>query len=107
MTFHAYHGLLEQERLVGNTYTVDLKIHADFSRAALSDNVEDTVNYASVYEVVKQEMRTPSNLIEHVARRIVRQVHAAFPLVERVEIRLAKKNPPFGGDIKEAAVVYL
>ncbi|MDR0543682.1 MAG: dihydroneopterin aldolase [Dysgonamonadaceae bacterium] len=105
MIFHAYHGVSAQERKVGNTYTVDLKIGFDLRKAAETDHLEDTVNYASAYAVVKEEMEIPSNLIEHVAHRIIRRIRKEFPGIETIEIRLAKRNPPFGGDIREAAVV--
>ena len=105
MTFHAYHGVLEQEKKVGNTFIINLKIHFDFQKAILTDNLNDTINYASVYEFVKQEMAISSQLIEHVAGRIIQRLQEEFPIIEKIEIRLAKKNPPFGGDIKEAAVV--
>jgi dihydroneopterin aldolase len=105
MVFHAYHGVMPQERKVGNTYTVDLKIHFDCRRAMLSDDLNDTIHYASLYKIVKEEMAVPSNLIEHVAGRIVRRIQNDFPQIENIEIRLAKKNPPFGGDIREAAIV--
>jgi dihydroneopterin aldolase len=105
MTFHAYHGVLEQEKKVGNTYFVDLKLHFDFDKVIDSDNLNDTINYASVYEIVKTEMTVSSNLIEHVAGRIIKHINSDFPQIQAIEIRLAKKNPPFGGDIKETAVV--
>ena len=105
MIFHAFHGVAEQERKVGNRYTVDLKLSFDFRRAMDTDALEDTVNYALIYETVKQEMAIPSRLIEHVAGRIVRRIRKDFPVIETVEIRLAKRNPPFGGDVREAAVV--
>jgi len=104
MNFHAYHGVMEQERKVGNTYTVDLKIYFDFREAMRTDNIKDTINYASVYEIVKQEMAIPSQLIEHVAGRILQRLRDDFPSIQLIEIRLAKKNPPFGGDIREVAV---
>ena len=105
MTFLAYHGILEQEKKVGNTFIVDLKIYFDFQKAMLTDNLNDTINYASVYEFVKQEMEIPSQLIEHAAGRIIQRLQKEFPIIEQIKIRLAKKNPPFGGDIKEAAVI--
>ena len=105
MIFHAYHGVLEQERKIGNSYFVDLKIHFDFNQVLESDNLHDTINYVSIYEIVKIEMAIPSNLIEHVAGRIIKHIKNDFPQVQSIEIRLAKKNPPFGGDIKETAVV--
>jgi dihydroneopterin aldolase len=104
MNFHAYHGVLEQERKVGNSYTVDVKLYTDLKKGIASDNLAYTINYATVYEVIKKEMAIPSNLIEHVAGRIIERIRKNFPPVERVEIRLAKKNPPFGGDIQEVAV---
>ncbi|MDR1527248.1 MAG: dihydroneopterin aldolase [Dysgonamonadaceae bacterium] len=107
MTFHAFHGVSAQERKVGTTYTVDLKFGFDFRQAIETDHLNDTVNYASVYAIVKEEMAIPSHLIEHVAGRIVRHIRSAFPQIETIEIRLAKQNPPFGGDIREAAVVIV
>ena len=105
MIFHAYHGILEQEKKVGNTFIVDLKIYFDFQKAILSDDLNDTINYAAVYEFVKQEMEIPSQLIEHAAGRIIQRLQKEFPIIKKAEIRLAKKNPPFRGDIKEAAVI--
>lgn len=105
MVFHGYHGVLEQEKKVGNTYTVDLKIFFDLTAAFKTDYLSDTINYAEIYEVVKQQMNISSNLIEHLAFRIVHEIKKKFPLIKEIEIRLAKKNPPFGGDIKEVAII--
>lgn len=105
MVFFAYHGVLEQERKVGNTFTIDLHLFLDLSQAAFSDKLEDTVNYASVYELVKTEMEQPSNLLEHAAGKIIMKIKETYPQILRVGIRLSKKNPPVGGDIQEAAVI--
>ena len=105
MKFFSYHGVMEQERTVGNTFTVDIHLFLDLSQAAASDRLEDTISYASVYELVKQEMDIPSNLIEHAAGRIVARIRETYPQLHRVGVRLAKKNPPLGGDIQEAAVL--
>jgi dihydroneopterin aldolase len=105
MNFHARHGVMEQERIVGNTFTVDLKLEADFSRAIQSDRLEDTLNYALIYDAVKEEMQIPSQLLEHVAGRIIRRIKRQFPAIDSVEIRLAKHNPPVCGEVREAAIV--
>ena len=105
MIFQAFHGVSIQERKVGNSYTVDLKFELDIRKAAETDLLDDTVNYASVYAIVKEEMAIPSNLIEHAANRIIRHIRMDFPQIQTIEIRLAKQNPPFGGDIREAAVI--
>jgi dihydroneopterin aldolase len=105
MIFHAHHGVMEQERKVGNTFTVDLELYVDLTCAMQSDQLEDTINYAVIYDVVKEEMQIPSQLLEHVAGRIINHIKEKFPLINTVKIRLAKLNPPVSGDIKETAIV--
>lgn len=105
MKFYAYHGVDFQERQVGNWFIVDLLLTVNMIQAIKSDCLDDTVNYAEVYEVVKSEMNVPSMLIEHVAGRIIKTLRCRFPKIEHVQIKLAKLNPPCGGDIKSAAVL--
>lgn len=105
MKFYAFHGVGEQEQKVGNTYVIDLKLYADLSKASETDNLEDTINYAEIYNLVKTEMEIPSKLLEHVAGRILQKIKKDFPLIEKVEIYLAKERPPMGGEVESAAVV--
>ncbi|MDR0427077.1 MAG: dihydroneopterin aldolase [Dysgonamonadaceae bacterium] len=105
MAFYGYHGVTNQEKIVGNIYIVDLKIYFDFQEAMQSDNLKDTINYASIYEIVKQEMNISANLIEHLTYRIASKIKQRFHQISELEIRLAKRNPPISGDMKEAAVV--
>ena len=105
MIFHAYHGTTEQERIVGNIFRVDIKLFLDLSKAIESDNLEDTLNYADVYKIIKEEMLISSHLLEHVAGRIVRKIKLNYPDISKIDIRLAKINPPIDGEIQEVAVV--
>ncbi|MEA5128113.1 MAG: dihydroneopterin aldolase [Proteiniphilum sp.] len=105
MHFFAYHGVLEHETIHGNNFSVTLRFSADLSEACISDEVVDTVNYAEVYELVKEEMATPSKLIEHAAYRILRRVKEAFPRIDRVEVELSKMNPPVTGQMDHSAVI--
>lgn len=105
MKFYAYHGVMEQERKVGNQFTVDLRLTAPLENALESDELEDTINYATVYEVVKEEMEIPSLLIERVAGRILGSLKSRFPQLTGVELKLSKLNPPFGGDIQSASII--
>lgn len=102
--FHAFHGVMPQERKVGADFTVTLRVKADLSRPVFSDNVDDTLNYASLYDVLKREMAQPSRLLEHVAGRIGQAVFDSFPQVETADVTLAKLNPPMGADSKGATV---
>ena len=105
MKFYAYHGVEAQERKVGNTFVADLVLSAPIEEAVKSDAIENTINYATIYEVVKREMAIPSNLLEHVAGRILTALKEAFPELLAIELRLAKMNPPLGGDVRSASVI--
>lgn len=100
MKFHAYHGCLDFEKRDGNTFLVSLTMELDTSRAEESDDLEDTLNYQEVYNVVKEEMSFPSNLIEHVAHRIYEAVKQKFPQIQKLDVELSKKAPPLGGDVE-------
>lgn len=104
MLFYAFHGVLPQERRVGGEYSVSLTLHTDISEAMQTDCVADTVNYAEVYSIVRQEMDIPSQLLEHVAGRIGRRLLGTFPTVDALELSLTKLNPPMGADCKGAGV---
>lgn len=102
--FHAFHGVMPQERKVGADFTVSLRVGVDLSLPAESDDVADTLNYATLYEVVKQQMEIPSQLLEHVAGRVGKVVMDTFPQVTGVDVTLTKLNPPMGADCAGASV---
>ena len=97
MRFWAHHGCLEKERKDGNLFLVDFKGELNVAKASLSDDLEDTVNYGIVYDIVKEEMSVPSNLLEHVAGRIVRSIAKKLPEFESFSISVSKRNPPVDG----------
>jgi len=102
--FRALHGVLPQERRVGGDYTLTLRVGFDVSRAVQSDDVADTLNYATLYETARQEMGVPSRLLEHVAGRIGQRVLSEWPEVTTVDLTLTKENPPMGADCDGASV---
>ena len=104
LRFHAFHGVIPQERLTGNDYSVSLRIGYPVSEACLSDEVDDTLNYASVYDIVSQEMNVPSKLLERVAYRIADRLFRKFNLITALDVKLNKLNPPFGADCYGAGV---
>ena len=102
--FHAFHGVMPQERQVGGDFLLTLRVGYPLAKAMESDEVGDTLNYASLYALVKQEMDQPSQLLEHVAGRIAKAVMNAFPAVTSVDLELTKQNPPMGADCDGATV---
>lgn len=97
LSFYAYHGVLPEERLQGNTFIVDLCLYANIERAMCTDELGDTVNYAEVYDVVSREMKVPSLLLEHVCGRIAVALLDGFSSLQRVRVNVTKKNPPIEG----------
>ena len=97
MEFHAYHGCFEQERAEGNLFVVDFKGCYPFKQAAKTDHLDEAVDYGDIYKIVREEMKTPSNLIENVAWRIARAIQEKFPEFQKFTVRVSKKNPPVGG----------
>lgn len=105
MEFRALHGCYELERKVGNRFTVDLEITAELGRAATEDRVEMTVNYLTVYEVVRAEMRRTQHTLERVAANIIGALYAAFPQVRHITCTVSKLAPPLGGKVEKVSVV--
>ena len=104
MKFYAFHGVLPQENLVGANFYIDLKLKTDFTRAAETDELAGTVSYADIHTVVKEEMKIPSKLLEHVCQRIARRLFHDFPTIETIDISLFKENPPMGACAKRVGV---
>lgn len=104
MTFRAYHGCMEEEQVIGNTFIVDLYMEADTTKAEKSDDLMDTTDYAEAYNIVKREIEIPSKLLEHVGRRILDSIKKSFPEVESAELKVAKMNPPINGQADSVSV---
>lgn len=107
LKLYAYHGVGEQERLVGNHYLINLKIKIDVTKAVQSDCLNDTISYAEVFEIVKEEMAISSKLLEHAAGRIISALRKRYPIIQRIELKLSKNNPPMGADLDYASILLV
>lgn len=104
MKFFAYHGVGEQERVVGNHFDVTLKVYCPMEKAMTDDDLDGTVNYADLYATVEAEMAQPSLLLENVAYRITQAVKKNFPTVTGGEITISKLTPPFKCDMEKVDI---
>lgn len=104
MRLHAYHGVLEQERTVGNDYIISARIGYPFARAMETDDVADTLNYAEVSEIITREMQKPSALLEHVAGRIINALTSSYSEINSINIKVTKIAPPMSIDCHGAGV---
>lgn len=101
---HAYHGVMPQEQLTGNDYLVSVSAQYPFDKAITTDEVQHTLNYAMVYDIVKEEMGISSKLVEHVAGRIAQHLMKQFADISAVRVRVTKLNPPMGAQCAGAGV---
>ena len=95
---------MEQERTIGAWFTVDIELEISEYNCLESDNIEGTVSYADVYEIISREMATPSRLLENVCYRTNKAIYEAFGQVKGITMTLTKDTPPMGGDRLNAAV---
>ena len=103
MKFHAFHGVMEEERIIGGTFLADISYVIE-TNATDTDNIDDTISYADVYDIIKSEMKKPSQLIEHVAGRIMKVLKNKFPQMRETTVRISKLNPPVNGEAEKATV---
>ena len=105
MHFYAYHGVMEQERRVGNHFVLQLSVWAEVTPSLYSDRIEDTVSYAEIYEVIAQEMAIPSLLLEHVVGRIGERLFKTFHQIIHISLTLSKTKPPLPGEVSKASFI--
>lgn len=101
---YSFHGCLEEEARIGSDYRVDLEIKTDLRKSAVSDELNDTVDYVLLNRIVTEEMAIRSKLLEHVAHRIIVRVFGEIPEVSRILLAVSKLNPPIGGDVEAVTI---
>lgn len=104
MQFYAHHGCFAEERKVGTNFSVTVTFKYESDLAAATDAIENAVNYAEVYEIVKTQMATPSHLVENVAFRIKKALLEAFPAISSATVTVYKINPPLGEPFERVGV---
>ena len=101
---YAYHGVLPEENIIGTYYILNTEIHTDLWKAAESDDLNDTISYADINEIIHQEMEINSKLLEHVAGRIINKIHEKFGQISYIKLKITKTNPPMKGEMKGASI---
>lgn len=104
MRFFAYHGVHPAEQVLGTDFEVDVLINFKTKLAAEKDDVEKTINYETVYQIVRLEMETPSKLLETVAQRIIQKLKYQFQNMDGLKVYLRKYNPPLGAAVRYSGI---
>lgn len=95
LLFFSHHGIHAEEKILGNTFEINVDI--TFNETDRIDSLEQTINYASVYDIIRQRMTIPTELLETIAQDIARQVHAFDNRILSISVSIGKKNPPIPG----------
>lgn len=103
LRIHAFHGVLRQERTVGNDFEVDLVLKLDASEAMLSDRLFKSINYADLATLVSEEMAIPADLLEGVAGRIRRRIIRKFPHSRGGCLTISKLAPPLPYQVQKVS----
>lgn len=104
MEFFAHHGYYQEEQKIGNKFAVDIMIVTDLSDAAEHDVLEETINYETLYKIIRHVMSEPTKLLEHLGKRIIDTVFEEFHQVSSIKVKVSKYNPPVGGICQKASV---
>ncbi|WP_096203223.1 dihydroneopterin aldolase [Bacillus sp. FJAT-45350] len=105
LQFYGYHGVFSEEKTLGQRYMVDLTLSVDLHGAGVTDDLSKTVNYADVYQLVKQIVEGKAfDLIEAVAETIANSILSEFVLIKECTVKVTKPNPPIPGHYESVAV---
>jgi len=97
LVFHGFHGVNDWEKRTPSRIEVDVEIKTDLSRPGRSDELDDTIDYGAVYDIVAGVVGGESrNLLERIATEIAAKVLERSPC-ELVRVRVRKPHPPVGG----------
>jgi dihydroneopterin aldolase len=96
LLFNAFHGIHHEEKILGNEYVVDviLEFH---ERDEIIEHIDETVNYAQIYDIIKNRMSIPTPLLETVVMKTGNEINQKFPGLNSISISIKKMNLPIEG----------
>ncbi|MBF7096955.1 dihydroneopterin aldolase [Alkalibacter mobilis] len=98
MAFFGYHGVLEEEKRLGQKFFVDVKMYLDLALAGSSDDLNETVHYGIAYEKIKEQVEGARyELIEALAENISRVLFETFEKIQKVDVTVRKPQAPVPG----------
>jgi len=99
----AYHGHLQEEAVLGGHFIVNTWVEVDTSEVEKTDDLNDTVDYVKIIEIVKEQMAIRSDMIEHPANRIVDSI-LLLNKVQKVKVEVEKIQPPIDASFDKISV---
>lgn len=98
MAFYGYHGVLQEEKTLGQKFFVDAHLYLSLKKAGETDDLNFSVNYGEVYEMIRVIVTSEKyDLLEGLAERICTEIFSAYPLVQKLRIGIKKPEAPVSG----------
>lgn len=105
LEFFGFHGCFPSEKTHGQLFIIDVKMKISLTEAGKSDDLNDTIDYTKVVELVKDIVEGKSkNLIESLAESIAKKILQKFEKVKEVAVTVHKPHVPLGSVIRDVAV---
>ncbi len=100
----AHHGVFPEEKKKGQDFLIDVTMDVDIEKASISDNIDDTVDYAAVARLVVEVATSSSfNLLESLCRAIAERI-LENGKVSSVEVTIRKPDAPIGVEARGVGV---
>jgi len=103
--FRAYHGLYPEERQKGNDFVVNMEVVYEPAEGVIM-TLGNTIDYASLFEVINRTMQQPVDLLETLVQTIAYAAHHQFPAIKSATVSVEKLNPPIDRFSGSAAVKF-
>lgn len=104
LIFFSFHGVHEEERILGNSFVVNVEL--TFIATEQINALKQTINYASVYDIIKQRMAIPTPLLEALTQDLAEQIHFFDNRIKSISVSVEKKNPPIPNIEGSVSVIY-
>lgn len=105
LAVHAYHGVMEHEGTVGQTFLLDLELGIDLAEASRSDRIASTVSYNEVVDCVTRAFCADRfRLVEAAAGAVAEAILAHFPRITRVRVTVHKPHAPVAATFTDVGV---
>ena len=92
LIFHSFHGVHEEERILGAEFIVNAEL--SFKESNTITSLEQTIDYVKIYALIKQQMSVPTALLETVAQGLADKIYAIDNRIASISISIKKTNPP-------------
>lgn len=101
--FYAYHGFYPEEQLTGNHFSVDVEV-TFIPRLEDSEDIDNTVNYEVINELVREEMLHAKKMLETVVKNIIDGLIQIYPFLLTINVGIKKYHPAMPGEIGHSFV---